>query len=73
MSLTFEEMNERATTVKKNGKRVGVITDTPNGFGYRVFGSPVAGSLSGSGLPGRPPICTGVAEPRLVAGAMAAI
>lgn len=44
MSLTFEEMNERATTVKKDGKRVGVITDTPTGFGYRVFGSPIAGN-----------------------------
>jgi hypothetical protein len=44
MSLEFEEQNERATTVKKDGKRVGVITDTANGFGYRVFGSPVAGT-----------------------------
>lgn len=44
MSLEFEQQNERATTVKKDGKRVGVITDTPKGFGYRVFGSPVAGN-----------------------------
>lgn len=44
MSLSFEEQNERATTVLKDGKRVGVITDTPSGFGYRVFGSPIAGT-----------------------------
>jgi len=44
MSLTFEDQNERATTVLKDGERVGVITNTPAGFGYRIFGSPIAGT-----------------------------
>lgn len=45
MSLTYESRNERVTEVRKDGERVGVITEHNGQIGFRVFGAPVSGNV----------------------------